>query len=226
MKSANKIYIIKMIASLLGSILVIVFIGFLIGVREHEVKLKVELQEKLLDYINSHQSNVDNAVINYQRSIFIYQEINKETVAKICSMLLSLEKAAPHKEINLYINTSSGTIEDTFAIIGVMNSIKCKINTIAIGECKPVGTFILCNGTGNIRAAPNAIITIYIPGKEDLNSEDERDRLRSKRIISLWKSNKKIKIPPQWFSENEAGFHYLSPEDAKKYGIINEIVSK
>jgi ATP-dependent Clp protease, protease subunit len=225
-KSIRKMYALKIVLSVLGCILVVGLIGFFVNVRDIEVELKIELQDKIIDIITPLQRKNDaNEIMHYNRSIFIYKEINQETVRKVCSLLLSLESADPQKEINLYINNLSGTIEDSFAIIGVMNSLQCKINTIATGDCKSVGTFILCNGTGNIRATRNAIISIYFPGKL-LNSDDESDRLRAKRIISLWKSNKKIKLPPQWFEDEEPSIHYLTPQEAKKYGIINKIISK
>lgn len=217
-----KVYLFKIIITLAFSISFVVLIIFYDLERDREKELITNLQNEIIEQIQTKESN-DWKAICTGRSIFLYEAINEMNIKNIIGSLFQLESRNKN-DIDLYINATTGSFKDSFALIGVMDSLKCKVNTIATGVCGSKGSLILCSGTGRIEATKNSIITIYIPGKSDIESEEKFDYLKKVRIRSFWQSNKKIKLPAKWFDKKDEEYHYLSPNEALSFKLIDKIV--
>ncbi len=221
MKSETKHYIWKIILTVCGTVTLFLFLCFYLFEIVKESALKEKLYKQILERTQKLSVKNNGEQIVSGRSIFLYQTINQETVGSVISSLLELSKEK--KDIVLYINISTGYYDANFALIGVINALKCKVNTVVTGESSSIGAQLLCSATGKRSATTSAIITVYIPGLEDLKTDGKLALLRAKRNRSFWQRDKRFKLPPAWFEEKEEKWHYLSAADALKYGLIDVI---
>ena len=98
------------------------------------------------------------------RIIFLTGEINQEKASTVIAQMIFLEAKDPDKDINLYINSPGGVINDAFAILDTMNFIKCDVSTICIGLAASAASLLLCCGAKGKRfCLPNSDIMIHQP---------------------------------------------------------------
>lgn len=165
------------------------------------------------------------------RIIMLGDEVNDETASLIVAQMLYLESADPDKDIHFYINSPGGSISSGFAIYDTMQYIRCDVSTICIGLAASMGSFLLAAGTKGKRfALPNSEILIHQPSVSGgmqgqatdikihtdwlLRTKDKMNRIYSERTGQpLEKIQKDI----------ERDF-FMSAEEAKAYGIIDEIL--
>ena len=163
------------------------------------------------------------------RIIFLGQDVNDMSASLIVAQLLFLESEDPGKDINLYINSPGGSVTAGLAIYDTMQYIKCDIETICIGMAASMGSFLLAGGTkGKRLALPNAEIMIHQPsgGARGQATEIEiaakhilRTRERLNRILS-----ENTGQPIEVISEDTDRDNFMSAEEAKEYGLIDEVI--
>ena len=164
-----------------------------------------------------------------ERIIFLTGEVNDEVSALVCAQLLFLESENPKKDIFLYINSPGGVITSGLAMYDTMNYISCDVATLCIGQACSMGSFLLAGGTKGKRfALPNSRIMIHQPsgGAQGKASDIEiqaREILEAKRrlnqIYAENTGNKLAVIEKAMDRDN-----FMSPEEAKKFGLIDNIV--
>ncbi len=154
----------------------------------------------------------------------------EDTVANIIvAELLFLEAQDPEKDIYFYINSPGGSVTSTLAIYDTMQYIKPDISTICVGQAASGAALLLLAGKrGKRYSLPNSRIMIHQPlgGAQGqvtdiLIQSKELKRIKDKlnEIISTH-TGQQVK---QVEKDTERDY-YMSPEDAKKYGIIDEIL--
>ncbi len=162
------------------------------------------------------------------RIIFLTGEINDVTANVVIAQLIYLEGKNPDKDIYLYINSPGGSVSAGIAIYDTMNYIKCDVSTICIGLAASMGAFLLSSGTkGKRYALPNSEIMIHQPlgGAQGQASDIE---IQAKHIQKTKQMLNKI------LSENTGKSlsviekdtdrdNYMTAEEAKKYGLIDNI---
>lgn len=162
------------------------------------------------------------------RIIFLTGEIDDNTANIVIAQLIYLEGKNPDKDIFFYINSPGGSVSAGMAIYDTMQYIKCDVSTICIGLAASMGAFLLSSGTKGKRfALPNSEIMIHQPlgGAQGQASDIE---IQAKHIKNI--KNKLNKI----LSENTGKTikeiekdtdrdNFMSAEEAKKYGLIDEI---
>ncbi|MDD6789803.1 MAG: ATP-dependent Clp endopeptidase proteolytic subunit ClpP [Lachnospira sp.] len=165
------------------------------------------------------------------RIIFLDGEVNDASASVIVAELLFLEAEDPDKDISLYINSPGGSVTAGFAIYDTMQYIKCDVSTICVGLAASMGAFLLSGGTkGKRLALPNSEIMIHQPsggvqGKEtDIrivakNILETRDRLN--RILAANTGK-----PIEQINEDTERDNYMTAEQAKEYGLIDNVVEK
>jgi ATP-dependent Clp protease protease subunit len=165
------------------------------------------------------------------RIIFLDGEVNDSSASVIVAELLFLEAEDPDKDISLYINSPGGSVTAGFAIYDTMQYIKCDVSTICVGLAASMGAFLLSGGTkGKRLALPNSEIMIHQPsggvqGKEtDIrivakNILETRDRLN--RILAANTGK-----PIEQINEDTERDNYMTAEQAKAYGLIDNVVEK
>jgi ATP-dependent Clp protease, protease subunit len=164
-----------------------------------------------------------------ERIIFIGGVVDDYVANIVIAQLLFLESEDPKKDITLYINSPGGQIQSGLAIIDTMNHIKPDISTICTGMAASMGAVILSQGKKGKRfILPNSEVMIHQPltGVEGQASDIEITAkhilmLKDKLYTILAKATNKPKTQIEKDGDRD---HWLSSEEAKKYGIIDKIL--
>jgi ATP-dependent Clp protease protease subunit len=165
-----------------------------------------------------------------ERIVFLGSMIDDNVASLIIAQLLFLEAENQEKDIFLYINSPGGYITAGLGIYDTIHYIKPDVATICMGQASSMGAVLLAGGTPGKRSAlPHSRIMIHQPlgGAEGQASDiviqaDEISRLRSSLNKILSKATKQtIKRIEKDTDRN----NFMSPEEAKKYGIIDNILS-
>ncbi len=165
------------------------------------------------------------------RIIFLTGEINDAVADTVVAQLIYLEGKDPNKDICLYINSPGGSVTAGLAIYDTMNYIKCDVSTICIGMAASMGAFLLSSGQkGKRYALPNSEIMIHQPlGGAQGQASDIKIQadhiLKTKHRLNTILSMNSGK-PYEIVEKDTDRDNYLSAEDAKEYGLIDEIFVK
>lgn len=163
------------------------------------------------------------------RIIFIGTEISDHVANVVVAQLLFLRMEDPKKDIHIYINSVGGYITAGLAIYDTLQWLGCNINTYCIGQASSMGALLLTAGTKGKRfALPNSRIMIHQPyggiggTQADIALQAKEILLLKKRLNAIMAEHtgqtiEKIAI------DSERDF-YMSAEEAKDYGLIDEVV--
>lgn len=165
-----------------------------------------------------------------ERIIFLGSEVNDVTANLVVAQLLFLEAEDPDKDIQLYINSPGGSISSGFAIYDTMQYIKPDVSTICIGMAASMGAFLLAAGAKGKRfALPTSDIMIHQPlGGAQGQAEDIR--IQAERIIEIRERlnnilSERTGQPLEKIRKDTDRDFYMSAQQAKEYGIIDEVVT-
>ncbi len=163
------------------------------------------------------------------RIIFIGQDITDHVANGVVAQLLFLRTEDAKKDVHLYINSLGGYITAGLAIFDVLKWMPCDVNTYCIGQASSMGALLLTAGTKGKRfALPNSRIMIHQPiGGVGGTSADVV--LQAKEILEL--KRKLIQIMAESTGQtiekiaaDSERDYYMSSEEAKAYGLIDEII--
>jgi ATP-dependent Clp protease, protease subunit len=164
------------------------------------------------------------------RIVFLGTEINATVANLIIAQLLFLESDDTDREITLYVNSPGGTITAGLAIYDTMQYVRCPVATVVVGQAASMGALLLCAGTpGRRRALPSARVMIHQPlgGFQGQQSDIEihareilLTRQRVNEIMAQHTGQKVEKIKAD--TERD---RYLTAEQAKEYGLVDEVIS-
>lgn len=164
------------------------------------------------------------------RIIFIGDEINDQTANLVVAQLLFLASEDDSKDINLYINSPGGSVYDGLAIYDTMNFIKPDVATFGIGLQASMAAVLLASGAkGKRHMLPHAKTMIHQPrgGTEGVMTDMEislREGLDIKKTLSTIMAHNTGQKLDKVTADMERDF-WMSAEDAKKYGIIDKVVT-
>ncbi len=165
------------------------------------------------------------------RIIMLSEEVNDTTASLIVAQLLFLEAEDPDKDIYLYINSPGGSITSGMAIYDTMQYIKPDVSTICVGMAASMGAFLLAAGAkGKRYALPNSEVMIHQPlggfkgQATDIGIHAERI-LKMKKKLNTILSDRTGKPLEQVELDTERD-HFLSAEEAREYGLIDEVIDK
>ncbi len=161
----------------------------------------------------------------------VSDEINDAMANSIVAQLLFLAADAPDKDISLYINSPGGSTSAGFAIFDTMHYITPDVKTICTGMAASFGAMLLLAGTkGKRYALPNSEIMIHQPlgGARGQATDLE---ISAKRILKLRQHINHIIAEKTKQSLNKVALdtdrdYFMSAQEAKEYGIIDEIIQK
>ena len=164
-----------------------------------------------------------------ERIIFLADEVNDQTASLVVAQLLFLESEDPNKDIQLYINSPGGSVTAGMAIYDTMNYIKCDVSTICIGMAASMGAFLLSSGAkGKRLALPNAEVMIHQPSggakgqATEIQIVAENILKTKKKLNEILAANTGQTV--EKIAEDTEGDNFMSAEEAKAYGLIDEIV--
>ena len=165
------------------------------------------------------------------RIIFLTGEINDAVADTIVAQLIYLEGQDPDKDICLYINSPGGSVTAGMAIYDTMNYIKCDVTTICIGMAASMGAFLLSSGAKGKRfALKNSEIMIHQPlggaqgQASDIKIQADHILKTKHRLNTILAKNSNK--PYEQVEKDTDRDNYLSAEEAKEYGLIDEILVK
>ena len=164
-----------------------------------------------------------------ERIIFLGEEVNDVSANLVVAQLLFLESEDPSKDISLYINSPGGSVTAGMAIYDTMNYIKCDVSTICIGMAASMGAFLLSSGAkGKRLALPNAEVMIHQPSGGAKGQATEIQIVAENILKTKKKLNEILaKNTGQDYEkvvEDTERDNFMSAEEAKAYGLIDEIV--
>ena len=164
-----------------------------------------------------------------ERIIFLADEVNDQTASLVVAQLLFLESEDPNKDIQLYINSPGGSVTAGMAIYDTMNYIKCDVSTLCIGMAASMGAFLLSSGAkGKRLALPNAEVMIHQPSggakgqATEIQIVAENILKTKKKLNEILAANTGQTV--EKIAEDTERDNFMSAEEAKAYGLIDEIV--
>ena len=170
------------------------------------------------------------------RIIFLGEDVNPTSASLVIAQLLFLESEDPDKEISLYRNSPGGSITDGMGIVDTMNYIKCPVSTICVGLAASFGAVLLANGEKGRRfATPNSEILIHQPliGGQGggISGQATEIKIHADHMIrTREKLNKLLSDRTgqsiETIERDTERDHYMTAEEALKYGLIDGIMDK
>lgn len=164
-----------------------------------------------------------------ERIIFLADEVNDQTASLVVAQLLFLESEDPNKDIQLYINSPGGSVTAGMAIYDTMNYIKCDVSTICIGLAASMGAFLLSSGAkGKRLALPSAEVMIHQPSggakgqATEIQIVAENILKTKKKLNEILAANTGQTV--EKIAEDTERDNFMSAEEAKEYGLIDEIL--
>jgi len=165
------------------------------------------------------------------RIIILSDEVNDATASVIVAQLLFLESEDPDKDIQLYINSPGGSITSGMAIYDTMQYIKPDVSTICVGMAASMGAFLLLSGAKGKRfALPNSEIMIHQP-LGGMKGQASDIKIHADRIIKIRDTlnaiiSERTGQPIEKVEKDTDRDNFMTSEDAKSYGIIDDIIVK
>ncbi len=166
-----------------------------------------------------------------ERVIFLVGQVEDHMANLIVAQLLFLESENPDKDINLYINSPGGSVTAGMAIYDTMQFIKPNVNTVCIGQAASMGALLLTAGaTGNRFALPHARVMIHQPLGGYQGQASDID-IHAKEILRIREEMNAIMARHsgqdiEKVAEDTERDNFLSAEEAKEYGLIDEVLEK
>jgi len=163
------------------------------------------------------------------RIIFLGSQVNDSVANSVIAQLLYLASVDPEKDIQFYINSPGGSVTSGLAIYDTMQYIKCPISTVCVGMAASMGAVLLAAGTKGKRfALPNSEILLHqVAG--GVTGEAIEVEITARQILKIKENLNKILAkhtgnPLEKIERDTDRDFYLSAEEAKKYGIIDEVL--
>ena len=164
-----------------------------------------------------------------ERIIFVVGPVDDMMSTLVCAQLLFLESENPKKDIFMYINSPGGIVTSGLGIYDTMQYIKPNVSTLCVGQAASMGSLLLAAGATGMRfALPHSRIMLHQPSggfsgqatdieihaKEILDMKEKLNKIYEKH------TKQKIDIIRKTLERD----HFLNPIEAKKFGIIDEII--
>jgi ATP-dependent Clp protease protease subunit len=166
-----------------------------------------------------------------ERIVFLVGPVNDATANLVVAQLLFLESENPDKDIFLYINSPGGSVSAGLSIFDTMQFIKPDVSTMCLGMAASMGSFLLMAGAkGKRLALPNSKIMIHQPsgGAQGQATDIEihaREILKTREQLNRIYADRTGQPLDKITADMERDY-YMSPEEAKAYGLIDQVLEK
>lgn len=164
------------------------------------------------------------------RIIMLGNPVTPDTANLVVAQLLFLQAEDSKKDIFFYINSPGGVVYDALAIYDTMQYISNDVQTVGIGMQASAAAFLLASGAKGKRfVLPNATVMIHQPssgtqGKVTDQEIDLKESLRMKRLLEEIMAKNTGK-PIETIHEDMERDRWMSADEAKKYGIVDKIIT-
>ena len=197
----------------------------------------VEAQNALIPMVVEQTNRGERAYDIYSRLlrdsiIFIGTPIDDNIANVVTAQLLYLEAEDPERDISLYINSPGGSITGGLAIYDTIQFIRPDVTTICVGQAASMGAVLLSAGTPKKRfALPHSRIMIHQPWMGGLQGQATDIEIHANEILRMRGILNDILVkhtgqPLGRIEKNVERDYMMGAEQAKEYGIIDEVISK
>lgn len=165
-----------------------------------------------------------------ERIIFLGSVITDDVANAVMSQLLVLQSMDPERKISMYINSPGGSFTALAAIYDTMRYIKPEIETVCLGQAASAAAVILAGGTkGHRMALPNSRILIHQPAMDQGFGQSSDLEIMSNEINRIRQSMEQMLAadtgqPIEKVRADIERDKYLTAQEAKEYGIIDDIL--
>ena len=166
-----------------------------------------------------------------ERIIFVVGTINDTVASLVTAQLLYLESENPKKEIYLYINSPGGLVTAGLGIYDTMQYVKPDVSTLCIGQAASMASFLLAAGQKGKRfSLPNSRIMVHQPSA-GFQGQATDIEIHANEVLALKKRLNEIysKHTDQSVDSIKKALerdNFMTPENAKKFGLIDKVVEK
>lgn len=192
--------------------------------------LQPRLQMQYPQYQRTREMTLRELLLE-NRIIFLAGYISEESARDVIMALLYLQSIKKDQDINLYINSRGGYIEETLAIYDTMQFLSCDIATYCIGQAASGAALVLAAGTkGKRYALPNSKIMLHQP-YGGISGQAEDVRIQAEEILKAKRRLNEILArhtgqPVERIEQETERDRYMDPPEAKAYGIVDEILEE
>ncbi|HTV47259.1 MAG TPA: ATP-dependent Clp protease proteolytic subunit [Phycisphaerae bacterium] len=183
-----------------------------------------------MEYQRWRQMTVDEMLLE-NRVVFLVGEINYGSATNVIMRLLYLQSVRKDQDINLYVNSPGGAVDDTLAIYDTMKFLSCDVATFCVGQAMSGGAIVLAAGTkGKRYALPHAKVMIHQPfggiyGQTADIAIQAEEILKTKETLTDLLSHLTGQ-PREKIAEDQERDKYFSAHDAKAYGLVDEVLEE
>ena len=166
-----------------------------------------------------------------ERIIFLVGPVEDHVSSLICAQLLFLESENPTKDISFYINSPGGLVTAGLAIYDTMQYIRPDVSTVCIGQAASMGSLLMAAGAAGKRySLPHSRIMVHQPSG-GFQGQATDIEIHAREILSLrarlneiyvTHTGQDLKVIEDAMERDK----FLDPEEAKEFGIIDEVVSQ
>jgi ATP-dependent Clp protease, protease subunit len=183
-----------------------------------------------VSYQRTREMGIDELLLE-NRIVFLVGEINHASASRVMMQMLYLENQRRNQEINFYINSPGGVVDDTLALYDTMRFLSSPIATYCIGRAYSGGSVLLTAGTKGRRfILPHAKVMIHQP-YGGITGQAEDIRLQAEQIIKskqtlidiIAKHTGQSKDQVREDSERDK---YFDAQEAKEYGLVDEVLTE
>ncbi len=183
-----------------------------------------------ITYQRTREMTIDELLLE-NRVVFLFGEINHASSARIMMQMLYLENQKKGQDINFYINSPGGSVDDTLAIYDTMRFLSSKVATYCVGRAYSGGALLLAAGEkGKRYCLPHAKVMIHQPSggvygqAADIKIQAEQI-IKSKQILNEIFARHTGQPIDQIRKDSERD-KYFSAGEAKEYGLVDEMLSE
>jgi len=181
------------------------------------------------EYVQRREMTLEERLAE-ERIVFLWGEITPSSAGGLIMRLLELETKSRDRDINVYINSPGGSVDDTLAVYDTMQYLECNVATYCVGQAASGAAVILAAGTkGKRYALPHSKVMIHQPWggvtgqASDIQIQAE-EILRAKRQLNEILAQHVSRTVEQIEMETERD-RYMTPAEAMEYGIVDEILT-
>jgi ATP-dependent Clp protease, protease subunit len=181
-------------------------------------------------YQRTREMTIDELLLE-NRIVFLIGEINQGSAARVMMQMLYLENQKRGQEINLYINSPGGAVDDTLAVYDTMRFLSSPVATYCLGRAYSGAAVLLTAGEkGKRYILPHAKVMIHQPfggmtgQAEDIRIQAEqiiKSKMELNRIIALHTGQPLETVKKDWERDK-----FFTAEEAKAYGLVDEVLAE
>ena len=179
-------------------------------------------------YQRTREMSIDELLLE-NRVVFLIGEINHASAARVMMQMLYLENQGRGKEINFYINTPGGAVDDTLALYDTMRFMSSPVSTYCIGRAYSGGAVLLTAGAkGKRYILPHAKVMIHQP-YGGVTGQAEDIRIQAEQIIKMKQQLNQILSEctgqaVENIQRDSERDKYFNAGQAKEYGLVDEVI--